>query len=263
MPFSTIGNQRLAYQLRHGGPESFVFVHGLGASKNSFERCLGMEIFRDYTVAAIDLPGCGESSRPENFSYNMKDQAELVLEWIWGLGLARIILVGHSMGGVICLYLAEALGDRAQAFFSLEGNLHCQDCTFSAKVASASWEDFKSKGFEAFKIFLRESIQETHSQGLKNYYHNISRAYPRGLYLSSVSLVEESCVRHLDQRFLALPVKKWYVFGEDSVNLATKEFLDQHDIPYFVVPKSGHFMMDDQPSIFYEMLFDALEQGKN
>jgi pimeloyl-ACP methyl ester carboxylesterase len=261
MPVITIDNQRLRYRLKQDGPESFVFIHGLGASKNSFDRCFGMDAFRDYTLAAIDLPGCGESSRPKDFSYTMNDQAELVLEWIRGLALARIILVGHSMGGVICLYLVEALGTQVMAFFNLEGNLGRHDCMFSAKVASAGWADFESKGLEEFKSTLRESIQEARSPGLKNYYHNISRAYPRALYLSSVSLVRESCEGQLDQRFLALPVQKWYVFGENSINLVTKTFLDQHNIPYFIVPESGHFMMDDQPSLFYKMLLDALEHG--
>ncbi|MBW1859309.1 MAG: alpha/beta hydrolase [Deltaproteobacteria bacterium] len=133
MPLSTSGKYKLAYRLKQDGPESFVFVHGLGASKNSFDRCFEMEEFEKYTVATIDLPGCGESSRPDDFSYTMNDQANLVLEWIRNLGLTRIILVGHSMGAVMCLYLAEALGTQVEAFFNLEGNLSREDCTFSGK----------------------------------------------------------------------------------------------------------------------------------
>jgi len=258
MPFSTVDGHRLAYGLKHGGPESFVFIHGLGASKNSFDRCFGMEAFRDYTLAALDLPGCGESSRQDDFSYTMKDQADLVLRWIGGLELAGIILVGHSMGGVISLYLTEALGTQVKAFFNLEGNLSREDCIFSDKVASGSREDFESKGFEKFRSTLSEAIQKNPSPGLKNYYQNISRAYPRALYLSSASLVKESCHGNLNQRFSALPVKKWYVFGEKSVNRSARSFMDASKIPYFIVPESGHFMMDDQPDSFYRMLFEAL-----
>jgi len=262
MPFSTIGKHRLAYRLKQGGPESFVFIHGLGASRNSFDRCFGMDAFRGYTLSAVDLPGCGESSRPDDFSYTMKDQADLVLKWIKGLALARIILVGHSMGGVICLYLTEALGTQVKAFFNLEGNLSLDDCFFCGKVASGSCKEFESKGFEEFRSTLRETIQKKPSPGLKNYYQNISNAYPRALYLSSVSLFKESCQGNLNQRFLALAVKKWYVFGEKSMNRSTRSFLDANKIPYFIVPESGHFMMDDQPGVFYRMLFEALEKRK-
>lgn len=262
MPFATADGHCLAYRLKQDGPESFVFIHGLGASKNSFDRCFHMEEFRDYTLASLDLPGCGESGRPEDFSYTMKDQADLVLKWIRGLNLARIILVGHSMGGVICLYVAEALDTQVGAFFNLEGNLSLEDCMFSGKVASLTQENFESKGFEQFKANLKGVLQKTPSPGLENYYENISRGHPGALFLSSASLVKESCEGNLKERFLRLPVKKWYVFGERSVNLATRDFLDKHNIPYFIVPESGHFMMDDQPSLFYKMLFDALEGCK-
>ncbi len=217
-----------------------------------------MEVFRGYTLAALDLPGCGVSSRPDDFSYNMKDQADLVLKWIKGLELARISLVGHSMGGVISLYLAEALDSQIEAFFNLEGNLGSKDCIFSSKVASGSCKEFESKGFEEFRSTLRETLQRNPSQGLSNYYQNISRAYPRAFYLSSVSLAKESCHGNLKQRFLALPVKKWYVFGEKSMNRSSRKFLEANNIPYFIVPESGHFMMDDQPAVFYRMLFEAL-----
>lgn len=262
MPFVTINGHRLAYCFKQGGPEGFVFIHGLGASKNSFDLCFGMEAFSGYTLAALDLPGCGESSRPDGFSYSMKDQADLVLKWIKGLELAHVILVGHSMGGVICIYLAEALGTQVKAFFNLEGNLGSKDCTFSGKVSSWSQEDFESKGFEEFRSTLRGVIQKKPSPGLKNYYQNISKAYPRALYLSSVSLFKESCRGNLREKFLTLPTKKWYVFGETSLNQSTRSFLDANKVPYFVIPESGHFMMDDQPNLFYRMLFEALEEKK-
>jgi pimeloyl-ACP methyl ester carboxylesterase len=262
MPFATVNGHKLAYQLKRDGAESFVFIHGLGASRNSFERCFDMKAFRGYTLAVLDLPGCGKSSRPHDFSYTMKDQADLVAKWIMGLELARLILIGHSMGGVISLYMAETLGARVKAFFCLEGNLTRQDCAFSGKVASGSCEDFESKGFEEFRSTLSETILKAPSPGLKNYYRNISKSYPLALYLSSVSLVRESSHGKLGQRFLALPVKKWYVFGQYSINSSTKSFLDATKIPYFIVPESGHFMMDDQPVLFYRMLFEALEKHK-
>ena len=258
MPFEYVNGHRLAYRLRRDGPESFIFIHGLGASKNSFDCCFEMAVFGGYTLATLDLPGCGLSSRPDDFSYSMEDQATLVLKWIRGLELARINLIGHSMGGVISLYIAEALGTQVKSFFNLEGNLGSNDCTFSSKIASCSYKDFKNKGFKEFRNTLIETLQRNPSPGLRNYYHNISMADPRAIYLSSVSLAKESCQGNLKQRFLALPVKKWYVFGKKSMNISSRKFLEANKIPYFIVPDSGHFMMDDQPAVFYRMFFKAL-----
>ena len=261
MPFATIDGHRLAYRLKQAGPESIVFVHGLGASKNSFDCYFEMEVFSGYTLAAIDLPGCGQSSWSEDFSYTIQDHAAVVLKWIEDLGLTQIILVGHSMGGVVCLYLAEALVLEAKAFFNLEGNLECADCTFSSEAASMSQQDFEQQGFGQFKNRLNKAVQQGASPGLNNYYHDILKTHPTGLYLSSVSLVKESCEGNLKERFLNLCLKKWYVFGERTINLATTTFLDRHHIPYFIVPQSGHFMMDDQPGVFYGMLFEAIRNA--
>ena len=146
MPFEYVNGHRLAYRLRRDGPEGFIFIHGLGASKNSFDCCFEMAVFGGYTLATLDLPGCGLSSRPDDFSYSMEDQATLVLKWIRGLELARINLIGHSMGGVISLYIAEALCTQVKSFFNLEGNLGINDCTFSSKIASCSWGSSNSGG---------------------------------------------------------------------------------------------------------------------
>ena len=71
---------KLAYMLRRGGAESIVFLHGLGASKGSFKPCFGLDFFKDYTLAAPDLPGCGESPLLDASSCTMGNQAGVVLQ---------------------------------------------------------------------------------------------------------------------------------------------------------------------------------------
>jgi pimeloyl-ACP methyl ester carboxylesterase len=221
-----------------------------------------MEQLNGYSLASVDLPGCGDSGQTEGFSYALKDQAHVVLRWIKGLDLTKIILVGHSMGGVIGLYLAEALGEEVKAFFSLEGNLEFQDCTFSSQAASMGLKEFETHGFEQFKNSLKKAAELGASVGLCNYYQNVERAYPKGFYLSSVSLVEESREGDLKERFEHLPTRKWYVFGERSINSRNRSFLQEKNIPYIVVPQSGHFMMDDQPHVFWELLLEATAKSK-
>jgi pimeloyl-ACP methyl ester carboxylesterase len=258
MSFAEIDGYRLAYRYRQGGASSLVFVHGLGASKNSFDRYFEEELFSGYGVASIDLPGCGQSSFPKHFSYTMADQAGLVLKWIKALGLSRIILVGHSMGGVICLHVAEFLKEEVALFLNLEGNLGFEDCTFSRHIASTRQEEFEEEGFAKFGELLKDAAEKGQFPGLMNYYRNILQAYPTGLYLSSVSLVRESRDGRLRARFEELPTKKRYVFGEKSVNSSNRRFFDKKGIPYAIIPDSGHFMMDDQPELFRGLLLDVM-----
>lgn len=256
------GEGKLAYMLRRGGPESIVFLHGLGASKGSFKPCFELDSFKHYTLASPDLPGCGESRWLDASSYTMEDQADLVLQWIRDMDLGSLTIVGHSMGGVIGIYLTEALGPQVTKFFNLEGNLRGRDCTFSGKIASLSMEAFETRGIQQFKRTLEDLMDTDPSPGLKGYYKSISRCSPQALYLSAVSLVSESHGGRLKERFLNLSAEKWYVFGERSMDPYTRRSLEYHHIPCFTVPNSGHFMMEDQPRLFYEMLLEALQSQR-
>jgi haloalkane dehalogenase len=254
------GEPGLSYRMRRGGPVGMVFIHGLGASKECFNACFELPYLKDYTLLSVDLPGCGDSPGQATFSCTMTDQALLIFDLLKHLGLTRIIIVGHSMGGVIGLYLAGLLGSGVEAFFNLEGQLSHEDTLFSRKITSLSMEVFERLGFEVFKKWLEEDMVEHPSPGLKGYLESLEKASPGAVYLSSLSLVRETRQGRLRERFLALPCRKWYVFGERSVNSSTEIFLRENKITYFIVPKSGHMMMSDQPARFQEMLLKALEK---
>ncbi len=57
------------------GPETIVFIHGLGASKDCFAPALNYPGVASHSVLAADLVGFGASDTPEDYSYTMDDQA--------------------------------------------------------------------------------------------------------------------------------------------------------------------------------------------
>jgi pimeloyl-ACP methyl ester carboxylesterase len=60
---------------------------------------------------AVDLRGHGFSDKPPT-GYGVEEHVRDVLELIDALGLERPILLGHSIGGAIATFAAEAAGDR-------------------------------------------------------------------------------------------------------------------------------------------------------
>lgn len=115
MPFANVGSDRI-YYAEHGiasanAPRStpIVFVHGAGGSHlvwGAQVRTLG-EITR---AVALDLPGHGRSQPPGRDS--MDGYRDVVLGWLDALGIARAVIVGHSMGGGIAQTLALSHPDR-------------------------------------------------------------------------------------------------------------------------------------------------------
>lgn len=86
-----------------GGPsdgEPLVLIHGFGAAKDNFMR-VAAYLTPQYRVIIPDLPGFGDSSKPESVSYTIADQVARVHAFVETLGLKKVHLGGSSMGGFI------------------------------------------------------------------------------------------------------------------------------------------------------------------
>lgn len=86
--------------------QTLLLVHGFGADKDNWLQFAAY--FTDkYHVIAVDLPGFGDSSKPQ-VSYDVGTQAERLVAFTDALKLPAINLVGNSMGGhIAALYAAR------------------------------------------------------------------------------------------------------------------------------------------------------------
>jgi pimeloyl-ACP methyl ester carboxylesterase len=97
------------------GPESgapVVLVHGLGGRSEDWVNLAPFLTRAGYRVYLPDLPGYGQSERPEKFSYSVTDEGKVVVDLMDQLGLHQTDLCGWSMGGWIVQRMAAAHPDR-------------------------------------------------------------------------------------------------------------------------------------------------------
>lgn len=94
-----------------GDPDAppMVLLHALGEHAASWDSVI--QRFAPYfRIVAVDLRGHGASDWPGRYSFElMRDD---VLDVLDQLGLERVVLVGHSMGGTVAYLVAEAEPDR-------------------------------------------------------------------------------------------------------------------------------------------------------
>jgi pimeloyl-ACP methyl ester carboxylesterase len=94
---------------RRGLP-GLVLVHG-GAAHAHWWSFLAPQLARDHHVVALDLSGHGDSGRRD--AYPRETWAKEVMAVASDAGFDRPpILVGHSMGGFVCITAASLHGDR-------------------------------------------------------------------------------------------------------------------------------------------------------
>lgn len=107
-----VDGRRVAYreepQPRPDRP--LVLIHGLGMSSASF-RALLPQLVADFHVMAPDLPGCGDSERGSR-TMGVAELVDGLVVWFDAVGLDRVDLLGHSLGGQIVVRLAARHPDR-------------------------------------------------------------------------------------------------------------------------------------------------------
>jgi len=105
-----VGGIQISCQLSGAdNAQPMVFLHGLGEQAASWQS-VEPGFASGFRVVAVDLRGHGASDWPGSYTYElMRDDVLAVLD---ALDLHDIVLVGHSMGGVVAYLVAQAQPDR-------------------------------------------------------------------------------------------------------------------------------------------------------
>ncbi len=97
--FAKFDKMKVHYQNYGKGDEAVIFVHGWTCNLNFWKA--NIPAFIDQTrVIAIDLPGHGQSEKPE-IAYTMKLFALAVEAVMRDAKVTKATLVGHSMGAPV------------------------------------------------------------------------------------------------------------------------------------------------------------------
>lgn len=104
MAYVTHAGVKLHYIHDGDGDPPFVFIHGWCCDHTFFEP--QFDYFKSsHRVLALDLRGCGRSDQPEE-GYDIPALADDVAGVCREVGLAKPVVVGHSLGGMIGIELA-------------------------------------------------------------------------------------------------------------------------------------------------------------
>ncbi|MFO0757648.1 MAG: alpha/beta hydrolase [Byssovorax sp.] len=97
------------------GAPPLVLIHDFLMSHDSWDEIVD-DLARRFHVIAPDLPGFGESEKPNpaRYAYGIEGYAEAVVDLIAALGVGRASVLGHGLGGAIALTLAAGHPELVQ-----------------------------------------------------------------------------------------------------------------------------------------------------
>ena len=130
MPFVQANSHRLYYADSHpAGPPSkggltFIFIHGLGSSQNYYYGVIP-HLTKLHRCITFDTYGAARSPY-SNDTITIPSIAEDIIGALDSLHIAKAVVVGHSMGGLVVLELGARIPDRVLGVVAI-GPTHPSD----------------------------------------------------------------------------------------------------------------------------------------
>ncbi len=223
-----------------------LWIHGLGESGLCFESFVGHPHLNRWPHIVPDLHGYGLSLEPDS-PFSIVETVDHLARWIQATQKRPLHVVGHSLGGVFALLLAERYPELICSLIDIDGNKSLDDCAYSGHMTSAA---DKAEAKQVFATLLQDVQQvgqnDAASQG---YYTSLLRCDPATFYRHSIELVEFSKQETLARRLAALTIPKLYIAGyPGGASLRSLELLAKANIPTQHIADSGHWPFIDHPN---------------
>jgi pimeloyl-ACP methyl ester carboxylesterase len=250
----------ICYDVRREGSPALVFVHCWSCDRSYWREQVD-EFAEKNTVVTIDLAGHGQSGQNRQ-EWTIPAFGADVAAVVNKLGLDSVILIGHSMGGMVIVEAARQLPGKVVGLIGIDCYNDVGD-TYSSEEIEAYLapfrEDFKSATYQMIASMLPENADSALRHDIAE---NISSAPPDialASYLATVRYVYTDPIQLIAAlRELNLPVRgincDLFPLNDDSIKSAVPSFTVK------VMPGVGHFLHLEDPDTFNRLLHETIAE---
>ncbi len=248
-----------------------LLLHGLADSLLSWYCNIDALADAGYRVIAPDLPGSGDSDKPDHLEYDPDSAAEFVYDFTQELHVARFSLVGSSAGGLISGLFALEHPEMVEKM-ALVGSggfgrrvswlLRAVSVPVLGDIVYQPWVNEKmgitKRLFYRPPAILEELLPEMNRM---RQLPGARAAVLRGIR-SSITLRGIRKAGYIMDRLKSSDVPLMTIWGAEDRIIPVRHAEDvRRELPgsiVEVIPECGHWPQMEKPSVFNTMLIDFL-----
>jgi pimeloyl-ACP methyl ester carboxylesterase len=251
LPLAVDGTQLTVSGLyRDGSGTPLVFLHGFGSTKEDYADVVQQAGLADHAVLSYDAPGCGATTCSDLDAVSVSFLVSVAQQVLAERGIDRCHLIGHSMGGLTSLLVADADPALVAGFVDIEGNLAPEDCFLSRQFVTHGHDD-PDKFFGEFTARVSGSRFAGSALYAASLPHKVRAGAVPSIFRSMVELSDHGAL--LD-RFLALPAPRMLMYGEQNNTLSYLETVAGAGVELAEISRSGHFPMYTNPTEMWDRI---------
>jgi pimeloyl-ACP methyl ester carboxylesterase len=256
--FATLDGARIRYVNYGKGSDAIVLIHGWTQSIDAWHDQIP-DLAQSGRVIALDLPGHGQSDKPEKVNYNMDHFARAVEAVMRDAKVNRAVLVGHSMGTPIARQFYRKYPEKTLGIVISDGSLKPfpDKAMVDNLLASLRTPKYGESLNQMFSMMMGPNL----SAETKERINSSTAKTPQYVLVSAMeSMVNDP------------------IWGEDKINVPVLAIMAK--TPFFppnleevyrgLAPNLefhqwdgvGHFVMNDRPKEFNQIVLAWLDKNK-
>jgi pimeloyl-ACP methyl ester carboxylesterase len=274
VPEIELHGKLVSYELAGDGP-AIVLIHGITSSSRTWRSVMG-GLAERYTVVAPDLLGHGRSGKPRG-DYSLGAYASGIRDLLSLLGISRVTVVGHSLGGGIAMQFAYQFPDRLERLVLVDSGGLGEEVSVALRAATLPGAELvlplmfspltRDAGRAVGRVLGRLGLKASANvRGVVEGVDSLADADARRAFVHTARAVIDPRGQRVDARdrlYLSRDVPTMLIWGAADRIIPVEHGRRAHELMphsrFEVFPGAGHFPYNDDPERFVSVLSDFIE----